>query len=63
VPAIIIEFPVRPAIRVERERGGDGWLALTPRGHAWVHSDFAGALADANEVAAGFGAVVRSSAA
>jgi hypothetical protein len=63
--AVILRFPSRPpSVRVEREngQGGQGWLVLAPRGHAWLHGAFPEALADARDVAVGFNAIVRSSA-
>jgi hypothetical protein len=58
--AIVLKFPP-PPIRVQRERDGDAWLVLTPRGHGWLHGDFRAAMLDAQEVARGFGLTVRSS--
>jgi hypothetical protein len=37
---------VAQIIRVIREPGGDGWLVITARGHAWLHGDRQAALAD-----------------
>jgi hypothetical protein len=61
--AIIIQFPRRDEIRIERERDGEGWMVVTPgREHGWTHSDFNSATFDAREIAAGFGVSIRSSA-
>ena len=57
--AIILNFPP-PPIRIQRERDGEAWLVLTPRGHAWAHGDFHAAMLDAEEIAGGFGLTVRS---
>lgn len=63
--ATIIKFPRRgifaDAVRVEREHGGDGWLAIA-RNHGWSYGDFYAALCDARSIASGFGVSVRSSA-
>jgi hypothetical protein len=59
--ATILFFPLRP-IRIEREPEG-AWLVITARGHAWGHGNFADAIADAREVATGFGVSVLSTAA
>lgn len=59
--AIVLKFPP-PPIRVQHERDGEGWCVVTPKGHAWLHGDFCAAMVDAEEVAAGFGLTVRSSA-
>jgi hypothetical protein len=61
--AQIIQFPPRGPfyVRVERERDGDGWLAIAPN-HGWMHGDFYSALCAARSIASGFGVCVRSSA-
>jgi len=63
VSAPILRFPSSRAhgIRVEREIDGDGWIVLVDA-CGWLHSDFASALSDAREIAAGFGVSVVSSA-
>jgi hypothetical protein len=63
VTAIILRFPIRESIRVVREHGGEGWLVITHRSHAWLHGDFSAALHDAREIASGFGVSVRSTSA
>ena len=63
--AIIVPFPNRGPfeIRIEPERGGEGWMVVTPgRTHGWLHGDFYAATADAREIARGFGVGVGSSA-
>ena len=50
------------AVRVEREVDGEEWFVLAPRGHGWLHGDFAAALRDALEIATDHGVAVRSSA-
>ena len=59
--AIILKFPPRPpfAVRVERERDGEGWLVVC-RSHGWLHGDFNAAIHDARIVVAGHGVTVRS---
>jgi hypothetical protein len=57
----ILNFPT-PPIRVQRERGSEGWLVLTPAGHGWLHGSHRDAMLDAGEIADGFGLTVRSSA-
>jgi hypothetical protein len=32
--------------RIEPERDGEGWMVITPRGHAWLHGDRRQALAE-----------------
>jgi hypothetical protein len=63
--AIIIKYPPRGRfvldVRVERERDGEGWLALKDA-CGWLHDDFSAAIADAREIAAGYGVGVLSSA-
>jgi hypothetical protein len=62
--ARIIYFPSSRSyagVRVERERGGDGWVALADAA-GWLHGDWHSACADAREIAAGFGTTARSSA-
>jgi len=63
--AVILQFPPRGvfanAVRVERERGTDGWLTLADA-CGWLHGDFISALRDAHEIATGFGVAVVSSA-
>jgi hypothetical protein len=63
--AKILQFPssLALALRVEPERGGEGWLVLTHnREHGFLHGDFRSALRDAQSIAADLGVVVRSSA-
>lgn len=51
------------AVRIERERNGEGWLAITHnREWGWLHSSFNAALSDAHIVAASYDVAVRSSA-
>jgi hypothetical protein len=55
--AIILKFPPRspPAVRIERERDGGGWLVVTQdREHGWLHGDRHTALADARDLARNF---------
>jgi hypothetical protein len=59
--AIILKFPP-PPIRLQRERDDEAWCVVTPSGHGWLHGDFHAAMADAREIADGFGLPVRSSA-
>jgi len=63
--AIILKFPPRgvyaDAVRVERERGTEGWLTLA-NAFGWAHGDFASALRDAHEIARDYGVAVISSA-
>jgi hypothetical protein len=61
----ILQFPSSRAfaVRIERERDGQGWLVRTHDcENSWLHGDFGGALRDARDVAATFGAIVISSA-
>jgi hypothetical protein len=62
--AIILPFTRGPFnVRIEPERGGKGWMVITPgRTHGWLHGDRNAALADAHSVAGGFGVSVGSSA-
>jgi hypothetical protein len=57
--ATVIRFP-RVPVRVERE--GAAWLVLTVRGYGWIHPSRQAALADAAEIAAGFGVRVLETA-
>jgi len=62
---MIIQFPSSRAlaIRVERERDGDGWLTLTHnREFGWLHGDFNAAIANAHVLARHLGVSVRLSA-
>jgi len=63
--AVILKFPPRGrfanAVRVERERGTDGWLTLADA-FGWAHGDFASALREAHEIAGSNGLAVVSSA-
>jgi hypothetical protein len=61
--AIILRFPFRLPffVRVEREADAPGWLVIA-RDHGWSYGDFAAALAEAHDLAAGLGTTVRSSA-
>jgi len=63
--AIILQFPPRGVfantVRVERERGADGWLTLADACGS-LHGDFASALREAHEIARDLGAAVVSSA-
>ena len=52
--AAIIYFPAAP-VRVEREE--NAWL-VTCRQHGWLHGNRHTALADAHEIARGFGVSV-----
>ena len=47
--AIILPFTRGPFnVRVEPERGGEGWMVVTRgRTHGWLHGDRSAALADA----------------
>ena len=40
--AIILPFTRGPFnLRIEPERGGEGWMVVTPgRTHGWLHGDF-----------------------
>ena len=62
--AIILPFTRGPFnVRIEPERGGEGWMVVTPsRTHGWLHGDFYAATVDAREIASGFGISVGSSA-
>jgi hypothetical protein len=33
-----------PFVRIIREPGGQGWLTITAKGHAWLHGDRRAAL-------------------
>jgi hypothetical protein len=35
---------VLPVVRIELERDGEGWLVITPCGHAWLFGDRPDAL-------------------
>jgi hypothetical protein len=60
--AIILPFTRGPFnVRVEPERGGEGWMVIA-RSHGWLHGDRSAALTDANLIANGFGVSVGSSA-
>ena len=63
--AVILKFPPRgvfaDAVRIERERGTEGWLTLADA-FGWAHGDFASALRDAHEIAATAGLAMVSSA-
>jgi hypothetical protein len=63
--AEIIQFPPRGrfanAIRVERERGADGWITLSDA-FGSVHGDFASAMREAHAPAVLGGVAVVSSA-
>jgi hypothetical protein len=63
--ATILAFPssrTLRAVRVEREIGGlGGWIVIADA-IGEIHGDFASALRDAREMAAGFGSCVISSA-
>ena len=60
IMATIIEFPaIGPfCVRVEREREGGAWLVLC-KSNGWLHGNLQQAIADAKEVAQGFGYMVR----
>jgi len=61
----VLSFPSSCTIAVVVERAPDDpgcWLVWA-RNHSWLHSDFGAALADARQIAGGFGVVVISSAA
>src|SRR5262249_37736682 len=55
--ATILQFPRRGPWRVEvtRERDGDGWLVLGPRGHGQLCGSLVDALVDASRLAAEHG--------
>jgi hypothetical protein len=57
--ARILRFPARGpfAIRVQQEDGG-AWFVIC-RHHGWLFGSLREALADASEIAAGFGVAVE----
>jgi hypothetical protein len=56
--ARIIEFPPRRSFSVRIMREAEAWLVVC-REHGWLHGSRADALADANEIAEGFGLAIR----
>jgi hypothetical protein len=54
----IIAFPARGPFAVHVGREDEGWLVVCRR-HGWLHSTRHEALADAAEIAAGFGVAVE----
>lgn len=59
--AIILPFTRGPFnVRIEPERGGEGWLVIA-RSHGWLHGGHDAALADARSIANDFGVSVGSS--
>ena len=56
--AQIIQFPPRGPFAVHIERAGAAWL-VTCRDHAWLHGDQRTAVADAIEIARGFGVALQ----
>ena len=56
--ARIIEFPPRRSFAVRIMREDKAWLVIC-RDHGWLHSSRDAALADAAEIAAGFGFSIR----
>lgn len=60
----VISFPssrALRAVRVERERDGDGWITLWDA-TGWLHGDFHSAFRDAQGIARGYSTGVTSSA-
>jgi hypothetical protein len=59
--AAIVRFPLRrvASVLVVRERDGDGWLVLGPRGHGWAYDDRRSALRDAHWLAWNLGLPIR----
>jgi hypothetical protein len=57
--ATLIRFPHHrlAAVLVCAEQDGGGWLVLAPQ-HGWLHGSRDTALADASEIARGFGVAV-----
>ena len=58
--AKIIPFPARGpfAVRIEREREGQAWLVIC-RSHGWLFGSRREAVAEAQEIARGFGVAVN----
>jgi hypothetical protein len=56
--ARIIPFPPRGPFAVRIEREDQAWLVIC-REHGWVHGSRHEALADAAEIAAGFGVFIQ----
>jgi hypothetical protein len=55
--ASILRFPPRRIVSIRVEREDDAWIVLA-RKHGWIHGSRAAAIADANELARGFGVTV-----
>ena len=56
--ARVIQFPPRAPFAVRVEREGPAWLVVC-RDHGWLHADHLDAIAEANEIARGFGVAVK----
>ena len=56
--ATILEFPARGPFAVRIVRNAETWLVLC-RDHGWLHADYRTAIADAKEIARGFGVAVQ----
>ena len=56
--AHILEFPQRGPFSVRIERGDAAWI-VTCRDHGWLHGDKRAAIADAIEIASGFGVALQ----
>jgi hypothetical protein len=56
--ARILHFPQRGPFNVTVAREGPAWLVVT-RDHGWLHGSRDAALADAKQIAGGFGVAIE----